>query len=92
MTLGTKHIVTVSVTKRPDGRLVLSCTRAENAAVLASSGKRQQETSPTTSIESGTAPAGAAPTIRDAATDGPQDPIPSKADIEALSMEPKATN
>lgn len=51
MTLRTKPVGTVSVTKKPDGRLVLHYARPDGTAVFAPSQVREEESSTTTSTE-----------------------------------------
>jgi hypothetical protein len=72
MTLRTKPIMIVSVTKKPDGRLVLNYTRTETTAVPASSQPRGDEGSTATSIEGLTTPADAVRATEDGAQGAPQ--------------------
>jgi len=72
MTLRTKPMLIVSVTKKPDGRLVLNYTRPETAAVPAPSHQREEEGSSGTPIEGLKTPVDTAQATVDGAQGAPQ--------------------
>jgi hypothetical protein len=87
MTLRTKPVGTVSVTKKPDGRLVLHYARPDGTAVFAPSQVREEESSTTPSTEGCTTFADVSLATKAAAQDGLQNQIELKPRIERVLVD-----